>query len=98
MATSSVDADARRSSLPRPPQGAGGGGARQVRSRPPWGRLGLRGLALFYLGCLVGLPIVALVIRGYSHGLGPLKDAFGAPGAWQAIQLTLILAGLTALI
>jgi sulfate transport system permease protein len=46
----------------------------------------------------VVLPIVALVIRGFSHGLVDLKGAFSAPGAWKAIQLTLILAAATALI
>lgn len=97
MATRTVDGRQRRSPLP-PPQGGGGSGARPVHSRHPWGRWGLRGLALFYLGCLVVLPIVALIIRGYGHGLGALKDAFDAPGAWQAIELTLLLAGLTALI
>jgi sulfate transport system permease protein len=55
-------------------------------------------VALFYLGCLVVLPVAAVVIRGFGHGLGPLTGAFDAPGAWKAIQLTLILAAATAVI
>ncbi len=76
-------------------------GTREVgrpRARPPWGRWGLRGVAILYLGCMVVLPIVAVVQRGFGDGLGPLKDAFAAPGAWEAIRLTLILAALTAVI
>ncbi len=67
-------------------------------SRPPWGRWGLRGTALLYLGLLVVLPIVAVLTRGFGHGLGALRDAFAAPGAWKAVELTLVLGAVTAVV
>jgi sulfate/thiosulfate transport system permease protein len=112
MATRSVDASgdpvgtasgrvAIDPSLPRTPPAAGrrgSNGARRTAARPPWGRWGLRGLALFYLGLMIALPIVAVVIRGFGHGFSDLAAAFDSPGAWKAIQLTLILAAATAVI
>jgi sulfate transport system permease protein len=95
--TGSLDAPP-RSPLPRLQPGAGGGAALRPRRRPPWGRWGLRGTALLYLGILVALPIVAVLTRGFGNGFGALKDAFAAPGAWKAIELTLVLAALTAVI
>jgi sulfate/thiosulfate transport system permease protein len=62
------------------------------------GRLGLRGVALLYLSLMVLIPIVVVVSHGFGHGLVALRDAFASPGARAALELTLVLAALTAVI
>jgi sulfate transport system permease protein len=54
------------------------------------GRLGLRGVALLYLGLLVALPLWAVVAKGFAHGFGDLRGALATPGATAAIRLTLL--------
>ena len=54
------------------------------------GRLGLRAIAVFYLGLAVVLPVVAVVSHGFSDGLQSLRAALSSPGAAAAIKLTLI--------
>ena len=61
-------------------------------------RLSLRGAAIVYLGGMVLLPVVALLVKGFSAGFGSLSHALSAPGALAAIRLTLITATLTAVI
>ena len=61
-------------------------------------RLSLRGAAIVYLGGMVLLPVVALLVKGFSAGFGSLSHALSAPGALAAIRLTLITAALTAVI
>jgi sulfate/thiosulfate transport system permease protein len=69
-----------------------------TRPSPAWGKWGLRGIAFFYLGAMIVLPLVAVVGQGFGNGLSALQTALASPGAWAAIKLTLITAGLTALI
>jgi sulfate ABC transporter, permease protein len=67
-------------------------------SRAAAGRWGLRGIAFLYLGLMIGLPTVAVVQRGFSGGLGSLRDAFQQPGARNAMILTFVLAVITAVV
>jgi sulfate/thiosulfate transport system permease protein len=57
-------------------------------ARLPWGRWGLRGTALLYLGGLILLPLVAVVVKGFGHGLDDLRAALASPGGWAALRLT----------
>ena len=66
--------------------------------RLPWGRWSLRGIVLVYLGAMVALPVVAVVTKGFGHGLGSLRDALAAPGAVAALRLTLVTAAVTAVV
>ena len=60
--------------------------------------MSLRAVAFLYLGLFIVLPVIAIIDRGFSDGLGNLSDALGSFGAWNAIKLTLIMATLTAVI
>jgi sulfate transport system permease protein len=82
---------------PRPAKPAAGSRARQV-ARAAMGRWSLRSVALLYLGLMVALPTAAVVIRGFGGGLAALKEALDAPGAHQALMLSVGLAALTAVI
>ena len=62
------------------------------------GRWSLRGVALLYLGLFILLPVAAILERGFSNGLTSLTDALNSFGAKNAIELTLIMAALTAII
>jgi sulfate transport system permease protein len=73
---------------------------RRARRQPgaAFGRLSLRGVAFLYLGLFILLPVAAILQRGFGTGLGNLRGALSSFGAWNAIKLTLIMAGLTAVI
>jgi sulfate transport system permease protein len=47
---------------------------------------------------MVALPVLAVITHGFSDGLQSLRDALQAPGAREAIQLTLVLGFVTAVI
>jgi sulfate transport system permease protein len=86
-----------RKAVPLPKtSGAEPSASRAVRAAA--GRWGLRGVALLYLGLLIGLPIVAVIQRGFSGGFGYLRDAFQQPGARNALILTFVLAAITAVV
>jgi sulfate/thiosulfate transport system permease protein len=53
------------------------------------GRWAIRGTALVYLGALVLLPVAVVVAKGFGGGLGSLRLALDAPGAWAALRLTI---------
>ena len=61
-------------------------------------RWGLHGKALLYLGLMIALPTAAVITRGFQDGLQSLRDALNAPGAREAIMLTLALAAITAIV
>ena len=67
-------------------------------ARLPWGRWGLRGTVVLYLGGLILLPLVAVVMKGFGHGLTDLRAALATPGAWAALRLTVFTSLLTAVI
>ena len=47
---------------------------------------------------MVALPVVAVVTKGFGHGLASLRDALAVPGAAAALRLTLITAAATAVV
>ena len=72
------------------------GGAR--RRGLPFGRWGLRGLAILYLGGAVAMPLIAVISKGFGNGLENLQAAMSTPGALAALKLTLITASFAAII
>jgi sulfate transport system permease protein len=70
----------------------------RARLRPVFGRYGLRGVALLYLGLMVVVPLSAVITKGFGGGLASLRDAFSQIGARQALILTIEMAGLVAVI
>jgi sulfate/thiosulfate transport system permease protein len=58
----------------------------------------LRGAAIVYLGVLIALPLAAVIQEGFTNGLGNLRSALDAPGAADAIVLTLWMSAATAII
>jgi sulfate transport system permease protein len=58
-----------------------------IASRP-W-RIGLRTLALAYLGLLLFVPVGVVFWRTFEHGLGAVWDSITTPAAIHAFQLTL---------
>jgi sulfate/thiosulfate transport system permease protein len=61
-------------------------------------RWGLRGTAIVYLGLTIALPTIAVISKGFSDGLQSLEAALQAPGAREAILLTLALAAFCAIV
>jgi sulfate transport system permease protein len=59
--------------------------------RPSASRLGLRTIALGYLGALLVLPIGLVFYRTFEHGLAPAWDAVTTPEAQHAFWLTLVM-------
>jgi sulfate/thiosulfate transport system permease protein len=62
------------------------------------GRWSLRGVAFLYLGLFILLPVAAVLQAGFSNGLDDLRAALSSFGARNAIELTLVMAALTAVI
>ena len=56
------------------------------------GKLGLRGIALAYLGLLVAGPVAIMIWQTFSGGLGPVLEALTRPAFVHALWLTLIIA------
>jgi sulfate/thiosulfate transport system permease protein len=80
---------------PRPEAQASG---RSWLSGVSFGRWGLRGAALLYLGLAVALPLAAVAVRGFSDGLTSLAGALSSQGAWAALQLTLVSSAIVAVV
>lgn len=57
-------------------------------------RLGLRFLALGYLGALLIIPVAVIFYRTFEHGLGPPIDAITSADGMHAFWLTLLCAGI----
>ena len=64
----------------------------------PWGRWGLRGAAIAYLGLAVALPLIAVIERGFSAGLREFWRHVSSPAAAEALQLTLVIAAVMTLV
>jgi sulfate transport system permease protein len=60
----------------------------------PLARFGLRGIALFYLGALLIVPVGLIFFRTFEHGLGPPIDAITSEEGMNAFKLTLICVGI----
>jgi sulfate transport system permease protein len=54
-------------------------------------RLGLRTIALGYLGALLVLPVGLVFYRTFEHGIAPAWDAVTTPEAQHAFWLTLVM-------
>ena len=74
------------------------GGRDRPWSGAAFGRWSLRGIAFAYLGLFIVVPVAVILQRGFANGLTNLHVAMSSFGAWNAIRLTLILAGLTAVL
>jgi sulfate transport system permease protein len=81
-----------------PPASSGAGPRRSVVLRDRLATWGLRGTATLYLGMMIALPTIAVISKGFSDGLQSLRVALQAPGAREAILLTLALAGICAIV
>lgn len=61
-----------------------------MAERPlPWGKWGIRGLALAYLGAMLVIPLAVIVQDGLRAGLDGLWRQVTQPVAWSALTLTL---------
>jgi len=60
-------------------------------------RLGLRFVALAYVGIILLLPVGLLVWRTFAHGVGPVWDQITTPSAAHAFRITGIVAFWTVL-
>jgi sulfate/thiosulfate transport system permease protein len=86
-----------RAPSPAPPRTTGGAPppAKATATAPrPWGRWGLRGTAIAYLGLGVALPLLAVIERGFSAGLLEFWRFVTAPAAADALRLTLLMAAI----
>jgi sulfate transport system permease protein len=66
--------------------------------RAPWGRWGVRTLALTYLTVMLIIPLAVILQDGLREGVVGLWQAISLPIAWSALQLTLWTATIMALI
>lgn len=55
----------------------------------PWGRWGVRGLALAYLAVMLIIPLLVIFQDGLRAGLSGLLHQVTLPPAWAALKLTL---------
>ncbi|MCC6955241.1 MAG: ABC transporter permease [Anaerolineales bacterium] len=69
-----------------------------ARPRPPWGRWGMRAIALSYLTVLLLIPILVILQDGLREGLAGLWRQLTLPIAWHALKLTLWTSALMTLI
>jgi sulfate transport system permease protein len=73
-------------------------GQRKAGARRPWGRWGLRAVALTYLTVLLIVPLAVIAQDGLREGLRGLWEAVTFPVAWHALKLTLWTAAVMVLI
>ncbi|MFN8619346.1 MAG: sulfate ABC transporter permease subunit CysW [Chloroflexota bacterium] len=59
-----------------------------------WTRLGVRSIALLYLGLLLVLPIALIFLRTFDHGIEPVLKALRAPQFQSAFWLTITIAAI----
>ncbi|MBV9787038.1 MAG: sulfate ABC transporter permease subunit CysT [Chloroflexi bacterium] len=72
--------------------------AARERSSLPWGRWGVRTVALTYLTVMLILPLAVIIQYGFQDGLGGIWNAINQPVARHALWLTLWTAAVMALI
>jgi sulfate/thiosulfate transport system permease protein len=63
------------------------------RDRPSASSIGLRTIAVLYVGVLVLVPVFVIFYRAFQPGLATLLDALRTPEAQHAFQVTAIVAG-----
>lgn len=71
---------------------------RKAGERIPWGRWGVRTVALTYLAVMLIIPLVVIVQDGLQEGVTGLWRAVSLPAAWHALKLTLWTAAVMVLI
>ncbi len=55
----------------------------------PWGRWGVRSVALTYLAVLLIIPLLVILQDGFREGVGEMIRQVTLPVAWHALKLTL---------
>ena len=60
-----------------------------AKKRRPWGRWGVRTVALTYLTLMLIIPLLVVFQDGFRGGLDGLWQAVTQPVAWSALKLTL---------
>src|SRR5215216_5378813 len=55
----------------------------------PWGKWGIRSIALSYLVLVLIIPLLVIVRDGFSQGLAEFWQQITLPTAWAALKLTL---------
>lgn len=55
----------------------------------PWGRWGIRAVAITYLSVMLIIPLIVIFVDGFRGGLGELWRQVTLPIAWSALKLTL---------
>ncbi|HWH13149.1 MAG TPA: sulfate ABC transporter permease subunit, partial [Miltoncostaeaceae bacterium] len=60
----------------------------------PWGRYGLRVLAIGYLVAILAAPLALVFLRTFETGLGPAWESVTSDTALSALRLTLIAAAI----
>ncbi|HET7087836.1 MAG TPA: sulfate ABC transporter permease subunit CysT [Anaerolineae bacterium] len=68
------------------------------RISAPWGRWGVRGIAISYLALMLIIPLVVIFQDGLREGLAGVWEAASKPIAASALRLTLWTAAIMALI
>jgi sulfate transport system permease protein len=53
-------------------------------------KVGLRAVVLVYLVLLLVLPVVVIVERTFTNGIGPVLDSLNTPAAMHAFQITAV--------
>lgn len=64
-------------------------GTHKTRAALPWGRWGLRSVALSYLAVMLIVPLLVILQDGMREGLAELWRQVTLPIAWHALKLTL---------
>src|SRR5512139_3985579 len=59
------------------------------RAPLPWGRWGLRAIAITYLAVMLIIPLAVIFQDGLREGLTGLWDQVSSPIAWSALKLTI---------
>jgi sulfate transport system permease protein len=62
---------------------------RKLRAPFPWGRLGIRTIALSYLVVMLIIPLAVIFQDGLREGIGEFWAQVTSPIAWSALVLTL---------
>jgi sulfate transport system permease protein len=70
----------------------------QSETRLPWGRWGVRSIALGYLTLILIVPLAVIIQDGLREGVEGLWHAIRQPIAWSALVLTLWTAAVIAVI
>lgn len=73
-------------------------GKKEAGQRMPWGRWGVRAVALTYLTVMLIIPLAVIFQDGLQNGVTGLWRAISLPVAWHALTLTLWTAAVMVLI